>query len=107
MTTSFHKSNLGAFGENLPCDLNGYVHTTTEGWMCAPLDGMAWQDYDEDAKEERCEEMAAEAREAVALAEKALAEWAQASLARSPSPRCHSPRRSGSGRGLTDNQISH
>lgn len=22
---AFHKSNFGSFGENLPCDLNGYV----------------------------------------------------------------------------------
>lgn len=76
-TTTFHKSDLGRFGENLPCDLDGYVHLTAEGWMSANLDGMAWHGYDDDAKEERCWEMAEEAREAVAVAEKALAEWQQ------------------------------
>lgn len=74
-TTSFHKSNLGTFGANLPADLAGYVHLTAEGWMTAPLDGMAWQGYDDDAKQERCEEMATEAREAVEAAEKELAAW--------------------------------
>lgn len=76
-TTTFHKSNFGRFGDNLPCDLDGYAHTTAEGWMNAPLDGMAWQGYDDEAKEDRCEEMAAEAREAVAAAKKALGEWQQ------------------------------
>ena len=28
---AFHKSQLGAFGENLPCDLNGYVPTEGTG----------------------------------------------------------------------------
>lgn len=27
---SFHKTNLGSFGENLPCDKNGYVPITGE-----------------------------------------------------------------------------
>lgn len=75
MSTSFHKSNLGSFGENLPCDLDGYVHTTAEGWMNSRMDAYAWQNYDDEAKEERCEEMAAEARCAVEESEKALGEW--------------------------------
>ena len=35
--TSFHKTNFGSFGRYLPCDLDGYVHLTAEGWMTAPV----------------------------------------------------------------------
>lgn len=36
--SSFHKTNLGRFGELLPCDMDGYVHTTIVAWMSAPVD---------------------------------------------------------------------
>lgn len=74
-TTSFHKTNFGNFGENLPCDLNGFVHTTAKGWMSAHMDGMAWSGYTRAQKQERCKEMADEARKAVAASEMALGKW--------------------------------
>ncbi len=73
--TLFHKSNLGSFGENLPCDLDGYVHTTAQGWMHARMDAMAWRGYTRADQYERCKELAAEAREAVKASEAALADW--------------------------------
>lgn len=77
-TTSFHKSNFGRFGENLPSDLDGYVHITITGWMSAPLDGLAWSGYTAAQKREQCKEMAAEAREAVKAASEGLANWRKA-----------------------------
>ena len=74
-TTSFHKTNLGAFGKNLPCDLDGYVHTTIKGWMAAHLDALAWDGYTYKQKRDCCREMARGAREAVRAAEKELANW--------------------------------
>ena len=71
-TTSFHKSNLGTFGENLPCDIDGYVHLTAEGWINSRMD---WGDYTEEEIEDRSEELAENARKATEEAEKALAEW--------------------------------
>lgn len=72
-TKSFHKTNLGSFGANLPCDLSGYVHLTQKAWMAAPMDWAG--DDDRGYRLQRCKEMAAEAREAVASSEKALGEW--------------------------------
>jgi hypothetical protein len=74
-THGFHKTNFGSFGEGLPCDLDGYVHTTAKGWMTANMDGLAWQGYSRAAKYERCKEMAAEAREALKESTAALAKW--------------------------------
>lgn len=72
-TISFHKTKFGRFGHNLPCDIDGYVHLTTEAWLSAPVD---WgQDHDEESKAERAEEMAQEAIEATERAEAALIEW--------------------------------
>lgn len=68
-STSFHKSNLGSFGDHLPCDIDGYVHTTQKGWMSSNMDAMAWRGYSLAEKRDRCKEMAEDAREAVAQAE--------------------------------------
>ncbi len=74
-TSSFHKSNLGDFGKNLPCDISGYVHTTIKGWMGANLDALFWDGYTYEQKRDCCREMARGAREAVRAAEKELANW--------------------------------
>lgn len=74
-TTSFHKTNLGGYGESLPCDLDGYVHTSIAGWMSANMDGMAWDGYSYAQKRESCREMAAAARAAVKEAAAALDGW--------------------------------
>lgn len=63
MTTTFHKSNFGRYGESLPCDQDGYVHLTATGWRKAGYSKA-------DAKER-----AEQAKEAVARAEAALDEW--------------------------------
>ena len=67
--SSFHVSNFGSFGGNLPCDLDGYCHLTAEAWLAAPMDAMSPID------EEQAEELAEEARVAVEAAEAGLAEW--------------------------------
>ena len=36
--SSFHRTNLGSFGENLTTDMDGYVHTTIAEWMAANVD---------------------------------------------------------------------
>lgn len=69
---TFHKSNLGSFGDRLPCDMQGYVRTTAAEIFAA-------QDkYDTAGKnltEEEAEEMAETAKAAVLEAEAALEEW--------------------------------
>ena len=74
-TTSFHKSNLGSFGTDLPCDLNGYVHTTAAAWLDAPMDISDSDRADADYMAEWAAEMAAQTIAAVAESEKALADW--------------------------------
>jgi len=74
MTTSFHKSNLGAFGEHLVTDMDGYVHLTAEEWLDAPID-FAGETWSEDALDGWAEIQAEEARKAVAAAEAALHNW--------------------------------
>jgi hypothetical protein len=75
MVTSFHKSNLGSFGESLPCDMDGYVHLTAEAWLAAPVDMSAADRADEDYMQEWAEERAEATRLAVAESEAAVAEW--------------------------------
>ncbi len=77
MSDSFHKSNLGSFGESLPCDMNGYVHLTAEAWLAAPVDMSSDDLADEDYMNEWAEEQAEATREAVAAAEAALDQWRQ------------------------------
>lgn len=74
-TVSFHRSNLGSFGENLPCDMNGFVHMTAAAWKEAPVDMPRADRDDEDYMDEWSEEMAEKTREAVAAAEAGLADW--------------------------------
>lgn len=73
--TSFHKSNLGAFGERLPCDMDGYVHLTASAWMSAPVDMSAEDRADAEWLAEWAEEQASATRDAVAAAEGRLAAW--------------------------------
>ena len=73
--TSFHKSNFGAFGEHLPCDMDGYVHLTAEAWLSAPVDMSAEDRADAEWFAEWAEEQAETTRDAVAAAEERLAAW--------------------------------
>ena len=67
---SFHKSNFGAFGGNLPTDLDGYVHRTQAAWLAAPMDEIAGKMTRAEASQK-----ASDARHAVKEAEAGLAEW--------------------------------
>jgi len=75
--SSFHKTNLGRFGESLPCDIDGYVHTTIKGWMAANVD-FAGQRMTQTELRDWAREQASEARNAVKQAEADLAGWRQA-----------------------------
>lgn len=75
--TSFHKSNLGRFGATLPCDMDGYVHTTIRGWMAAPVD-FGSETLSRVQLRDWAREKAAEARDAVKEAEAGLADWQRA-----------------------------
>ena len=71
---TFHKSNLGDFGKNLPCDRQGYVHTDIEGWLGADM-GADLAGYSAAEKRDWAKEQADNAREATKEAHAALAEW--------------------------------
>ena len=76
---SFHISNGGSFFKGIVTDLEGYIHTTADEWMAAPVAGEFTDpvtgEYDEDWHREWAEETAATCREAVREAEANLAKW--------------------------------
>lgn len=72
--SSFHQTNLGRFGESLPCDMSGYVHTTIEGWMSAPVD-FGSERVNRSELRAWAREKAAEARAAVKQAKAGLSDW--------------------------------
>ena len=72
--SSFHKSNLGSFGENLTADMDGFVHTTISGWMSANVD-FAGERMTSKQLRDWARSQATESREQVANANKGLAEW--------------------------------
>ena len=71
---SYHVSNFGSFGGNIPADEDGFTHTSVQGWLHAPVDwgypdpGYAW-------KKEWAREAAAKARDEIASAERAIEQW--------------------------------
>lgn len=71
---AFHKSNLGCFGENLPCDMDGYVPEAEDTIDMFTVD-LVGEDQQEWWKEDDFEEWrnAAVAKTAEALT--ALAKW--------------------------------
>jgi len=72
--SSFHKTKLGRFGENLTADMDGYVHTTIAGWMSANVD-FAGERMTRKQLRNWAREQAAESRKQLAQAEEGLAEW--------------------------------
>lgn len=86
----YHKTNLGRFGESLPCDIDGYVPEAGDDWRDMNWDlGQDDPDADDLSTEERKQRTAylddewwpakiAEAGEATAAANVDLAEWQQA-----------------------------
>ena len=75
-SSSFHKSSLGSFGDCLPCDRDGYVHTTIKGWIGSPRDGLDDATYSE--RRAWAREQAKAAREALKRADAGLADWRNA-----------------------------
>ena len=75
-SSSFHKSSLGSFGDSLPCDRDGYVHTTIKGWMGAPRDGI--DDSTSAERRDWAREQAKAARAALKRANAGLADWRNA-----------------------------
>lgn len=72
---SYHKSNLGDFGNSLVVDQNGYTHTTIKEWLAAPVDwGFNLSAAD---KRDMARQRAADARVALAEANRAAAKWQQ------------------------------
>jgi len=72
--SSFHKTHLGRFGQNLTADMDGYVHTTIAGWMAANVDFGSTKMTREQLRD-WARQQAAESRQQVADAEEGLAEW--------------------------------
>ena len=73
MIDSYHYTMLGAYGRDLPRDLDGYVHLTAAAWLAAPMDtGSAGP-----MTEEQADELAGEARAATREAEAAVAVFRQ------------------------------
>ena len=68
--SSFHKTNLGSYGEIMKSDLDGFVHTTIGDWMAARVDlpTMTHQQKLKWAKS-----LAAESRDGVAAAHAGMA----------------------------------
>jgi predicted DNA-binding protein (MmcQ/YjbR family) len=64
---SYHISNLGMFGKNIPTDINGYIHLTKEDWMNAPMDGKV--------NEDMAEQLAEQSRNATQQSEKEISNW--------------------------------
>ena len=81
---SFHKSNLGAFGEGLPADMDGYVPEADDGPWDLAVDHGAKATHNEDGslteygewwEEDGFPKWQAEAIEATRQAEAALVDW--------------------------------
>ena len=74
-TASFHKSNLGRFGDSLPCDLDGYIHLTAQAWMTAPMDWGTDGKPEGDELVEWANKMAFTAMSETNQAENQLEDW--------------------------------
>lgn len=73
----FHKTNLGSFGENLPCDLNGYVAERGDKYEDFTFDrGCLRTDEDREwHRDEWFPEWVEQCVEATKKAEAAAEEW--------------------------------
>lgn len=81
---SFHKSNLGSFGENLDADMNGYVPDAETGPFELSYDHGTERTHDDDGElteygewwqDERFPEIQAAAIAATSASEAGLQEW--------------------------------
>ena len=80
----YHKSNLGKFGENLPCDIDGYVPEAGDDAFAGNWDHGTESTHDEAGElteygswweDDRFPEIVAEAAAASKKAQKAITEW--------------------------------
>ena len=81
---SYHKSNLGSFGEGLPCDMNGYVPEEGDDAFAGAWDHGTEKTHDDAGnlteygewwQDERFPEIVAEAAEATEKANAGVEEW--------------------------------
>jgi len=72
--SSFHKTNLGRYGENLTTDMDGFAHTTIAGWMTANVD-FGSEKMTREQMRDWARSQAAESRRQLAQAKEGLAEW--------------------------------
>ena len=72
--SSFHKTSLGSYGQNLTTDMDGFAHTTIAGWMGANVD-FGSEKMTREQMRDWAREQAAETRKQLALAEQGIAEW--------------------------------
>lgn len=72
---AFHKSNLGSFGADLPCDLAGYVPEADDRAEQFDVDLVGDDQREWWYEDGGFEEWRDEAVKATAKAEAALAEW--------------------------------
>ena len=72
--SSFHKSYLGRYGENLTTDIDGFVHTTIAKWMAASVD-FGSEKLTRTQRRDWARGQAAESRKQLTKNKAALAEW--------------------------------
>lgn len=73
--TTIHVSQYGDFRGSIPHDLDGYAHTTPEGWIGARMDISAEDRADAEYMQEWARGMAAQTISAIAEADDKLAAW--------------------------------
>lgn len=74
---AFHKSNLGRFGESLPCDIDGYVPEAGDESHQFNVDLVDNDQYQYWHTEGGFEEWRDQAIEATSAAEEALNHWSE------------------------------
>ena len=74
-TDAIHISNFGKFGESIPCDQDGYTHTTIAGWLDAPVDHGAGRKPPKSHLREWAKDKARLSRDAILAANDAVATW--------------------------------
>jgi hypothetical protein len=75
MTTAIHTSNFGQFCRSIPCDLDGYTHTTISGWLDAPMDHGTGRKPSKSNLRDWARDKARESREAIRAANNGICAW--------------------------------
>lgn len=74
-TDAIHISKFGAYQYSIPCDMDGYTHTTIAGWLDAPVDHGAGRKPPKSELREWAKDKARESRDAIRAANDAVAAW--------------------------------